>query len=161
MELYKLNEIYYNVFNRAIDTETGEILDDRLVEELELIKDAKELKVLNIACFIKSLLAESKGLKEEKKALETRARVCENKAAALKNYIQMNIREGEKIKDPRASLSWRKSTSVLIKCDIHDLPSIYQKIELSANKTEIKKSLQSGNDIAGCELHEKQNLQVK
>jgi hypothetical protein len=121
----------------------------------------KDEKVLNIACFIKSLLAEAEALKAEKKTLEQRARVANNKAESLKRYIQENIQEGEKFKDSRCAISWRSSTSVLVKTDPEMLPSEYQKITIEAKKADIKKALQAGQKIDGCELDEKENLQIK
>jgi len=59
-------------------------------------------------------------------------------------------------------LSLRKSESVVINCEVQELPKQYQKIEIKPiSKTEIKKDLKAGKKIKGVELQTNLNLQIK
>ena len=47
----------------CVDAETGEIIDDKALEELELARDNK---IENIACWIKNLKADAESYKKER-----------------------------------------------------------------------------------------------
>ena len=161
MRLYEINDLYEEAFSIAIDEETGEIKNNDFVNFLDEIDEEKEKKVLNIACFIKNIKAEASAIKAEKDKLAKRQKVCDNKAEHLKIYLQLNISEGEKYKDARAAISWRKSSSVFVNCDPETLPREYCKVRIEPHKELLKKILESGQEIEGVEIVTKNNLQVK
>ena len=161
LSLYELNDYYYEALEMAVDQDTGEVIDSSLFHFLNEIREEKESKVLNIACLIKSLKAESQAIKEEKDNLNKRQKALENKADRLKYYIEINLAAGEKYKNSRAAISWRKSTSVLINKDPDMLPVEFQKIKIEADKKLLKQSLEDGQEIEGVELVKKNNLQIK
>ena len=67
-----------------------------------------------------------------------------------------------KFETPKVKLSYRKSDSVEVS-DINLLPKEYvkEKVELSADKTALKKALKDGKEIKGVEIVTKLNMQVK
>ena len=67
-----------------------------------------------------------------------------------------------KFETPRVKLSYRKSDSVEVS-DMNSLPKEYvkEKVELSAEKTALKKALKDGKEIKGAEIVTKLNMQVK
>lgn len=151
--LYEISEEILN----CVDMETGEIIDTEKLRELQMEFDDK---VEGIALWIKNLLSDAAAIKEEKDKLAERQRVCENKAKSLKEYLSVFL-GGQKFKTPKVSISYRKSKSVDVK-DITVLPEEYLKYsEPTANKTEIKKAIESGIDVPGCEIVESQNMQIK
>jgi len=153
MNLYQINEEIMN----CLDEETGEIIDENKLEELQIAFDEK---VENIGCWIKNLLAEAEAIKQEKLKLADRQKAAENKATSLKNYLA-NALGGSKFNTPKVAISFRKSTSVAI-TSLIDIPNEYLKFkEPEVNKTELKKAILAGKEVKGAELIESQNIQIK
>lgn len=141
----------------CVDMETGEIIDE---EKLQMLQLEFEKKVEGIALWIKNLLAEAKMVKEEKDALATRQKSCENKAESLKKYLE-NALNGEKFKTSKVSISYRKSESVQVD-DIERLDDDYLKYTApTADKTKIKQALKQGIELEGVHLVENNNIQIK
>ena len=152
----RINEILENDF--YIDEETGEVFfffffDDLSVERTE--------KIENIALYIKNLKSEAEAIKSEVESLKSRADIKKKKAERLTDYLD-KILGGEKLETPKVALSYRKSTSVNIENE-EIIPDEFMtiKTEKKPNKVAIAKSLKNGEPVIGCELVEKQNLQIK
>ena len=142
----------------CVDFETGEIVDEEKLEALEM---EREKKIEGIILWRKDLLAESEAVKAEAKKLYDRARVCESKADQLKKYIEHAL-EGNKFKTERCSVSYRKSSGVVID-DIHMLPPEVWK-DLSEDwisKTKVKELIEAGNEVKGAHIEEKQSIIIK
>lgn len=153
MNLYEIN----NSILECVDEETGEIIDMERLEQLQLERDEK---IENIGCWIKNLLSDAEQLKAEADKLTARKRVAENKANSLKAYLQEFL-AGERFKSSKIAISYRKSESVDVP-DWRDIPEDYLKCkEPEPDKALIKKALKDGQEIAGCALVEKQNMQIK
>ena len=153
MNLYEINERILD----CVDPETGEVVDIRMLEELQMERDSK---IENIALWIKNLLSDAEELDREKKKLADRQRISENKAKSLKEYLSRFV-NGEKFKTPRVSISWRKSESVSVD-DISSVPDRFLKYSDPApDKTAIKKAIKSGEDVPGARLIEGKNIQIK
>lgn len=153
MNLYEIN----NSILECVDEETGEIIDMERLEQLQLERDEK---IESIGCWIKNLLSDAEQLKAEADKLTARKRVAENKANSLKIYLQEFL-AGEKFKSPKLAISYRKSESVDVP-DWRGVPEDYLKYkDPEPDKTLIKKALKDGQEIAGCALVEKQNMQIK
>jgi len=99
----------------------GDITDFPFESQYEKFKGMKSEKLLNLAAWFKSVKAEAEAYKAEMKVLNSRKKVAENKMEWLKNFIKTYLLDGEKIKDSRSSLSWRKSESIEIDEDKMDL----------------------------------------
>lgn len=141
----------------CVDFETGEIIDEEKLEALQL---EFEQKVEGIALWIKNLLAEAKMVKEEKDALATREKSCENKANSLKRYLETAL-GGEKFKTPKVSISYRKSESVQVD-DMDKLDDDYLKYAApTVDKTKVKQALKQGIKLDGVQLVENNNIQIK
>ena len=68
----------------CVDVETGEIIDEDMLNALTMERDAK---VENIALWIKNLKAEAEALKVEKDAFAKRQKTAENQMNSLKQYL--------------------------------------------------------------------------
>ena len=153
MNLYEIDNAILN----CVDEETGEIVQPEMLNDLEM---ARDIKVENIACWIKDCLAEAKALKEEKENLNARQKAAEKKAEDLKKYLA-NYLAGEKFKTARVSVSFRKSKQVIVQ-DVWKIPEDFRRYsEPTANKEMLKKALVNGEKIVGAKLVENINIQIK
>ena len=152
MNLYEIN----NAMQECIYLETGEI-DLELFEKLQLAKDEK---IENVALWIKNLSSDVEGMENEKKAFEERIKAAKNKIISLKSYLEMAL-NGEKFQTAKCSINFRKSKSVTV-LDISKLDKEYLKYaDPTADKTAIKKAIESGVTVAGARLDENLNVQIK
>jgi len=153
MNLYEINEEILN----CVDLETGEIVEADKLEELQI---AFDVKVENVGCWIKNLLAEASALKEEKEKLAKRQSTCKNKAESLKEYLG-NVLAGQKFKTSKVSISFRKTEAVSA-IDITKVEDDYLKYkEPELNKTKIKEAIKAGVNVLGAELITSNNIQIK
>ena len=152
MNLYEINK----AMQECINLETGEI-DLELFEKLQLEKDEK---IENIALWIKNLSSDIEGMENEKKAFEERIKASKNKIISLKAYLEMTL-NGEKFQTAKCSITFRKSKSVEV-TDILKLEKDYLKYaDPTADKTAIKKAIESGVTVIGASLVENLNVQIK
>lgn len=143
----------------CIDQETGEVID---IDRLNALEMEKDRKISNVACWIKDLKAEAEAIKAEKQALDKRQKAAENKAESLKGWLQ-SILQGEKFKDSRCAISYRRSERVDFADNFNfdTLPDSMKKVTIEPRKTEIKDYLKTGATIEGVELVESSNIQIR
>lgn len=152
----KLYEIDSEILN-CIDQETGEILDEERLSQLEMERDTK---IENVALWYRNLLSDAEQYKAEKQRFEQLERSSLAKAGNLKEWLTYAL-QGNKFKTTRVNISYRKSDSVKInnaalvpeKYLVYNDPTI--------NKTLVKKALKDGIAVTGAELEVKQNIQIK
>lgn len=144
-------------FKLDIDEETGEVLN---ADELDNLQMARDEKIEGICLWIKNLKADAAAYKAEKDSFAKKQKAAENKAEALRNYIQY-ILAGEKFKTNRVAISYRKSDQ--IECpDIAAVDDDYLRYkEPELDKAKIKKALKNGIEVKGCTLVERQNMQIR
>lgn len=138
----------------------GDITTFPLNDEIERLQGERITKCLKVGAWIKNLLAESTAYKNEAKSLSAKARVCDNKAESLKSFLSYALQPGEKYKDSRVTLGWRKSKRVIVDALIDDLPPEYVKTTRAADLTCLKTALKNGDHIEGVSLQEFNNLSV-
>ena len=121
-------------------------LKQKSLSYLEFIDDRES--------FIQRIDDEIKRLQQLKK---TNKNIVDRLKSGLLNAVQMF---GE-FTTGTHKIGTRKSTSVHVE-NVDELPNEYKtvKITTTANKTDIKKALQNGVEIAGCELVETKNLKT-
>lgn len=164
MNLYEIDKHYQEVLENgfSFDEETGEVLFD--TESLDTLQGEYNEKIDNIVCFIKDLEALNGAIKNEKKALDERIKMNDNKIERLKNYIigSLNQRQLKKFETSKNKLSFRKSESVnVLDESLIDKKFMKEKITYSVDKTSIKKALKNGEVVDGATLEVKENLQIK
>ena len=142
------------------DPETGELLTDP--ETLDALLMEKDEKVINIACFIKNLKAESSAIADEIKNMQARKKRNENTIDWLEGYLSQSL-NGEKFSSPKVAISYRKSTSV--QCDLEDVSSLPERFlrftAPSLDKTAVKEAIKNGETVEGCSLVEKVSMVIK
>ena len=143
----------------TVDQETGEVID---IDRLNALEMERDKKISNVACWIKDLKAEAEAIKAEKQALDKRQKAAENKAESLKEWLQ-NILQGEKFKDSRCAISYRRSERVDFADNFNfdTLPDSMKKVTIEPKKTEIKEFLKAGGEIDGVRVEESTSMQIR
>ena len=143
----------------CIDQETGEIID---IDRLNALEMERDRKISNVACWIKDLKAEAEAIKAEKQALDKRQKAAENKAESLKTWLS-GILQGEKFKDSRCAISYRKSERVDFADNFNfdTLPDYMKKVTVEPRKSEIKEFLKAGGEIDGVRIEENTSMTIK
>lgn len=167
MKLYEIAEAY-NRFMQAV--EDGDVPEECIEDTLEAIQGELEDKVDNIACLIKSLVAETEAMKAEKKNLEARMKAKVKLAERLKAYVAETMRGSgiNKIETVRNKLSFRKSRSLFIENEgdfirraMVENKSFLRYYEPEIDKEAVKDYLAMGKVVPGAEMRENYNLQIK
>ena len=142
----------------CVDAETGEIIDEARLEALEIERDEK---IEAIILWRKDLIAEAEAVKAEAQNLSKRAKSCESKAEQLKKYVEHAL-DGAKFKTERCSVSYRKSTSIVID-DPYLLSDKYfkQVDEKWFSKEKIKAAIDKGEEVIGAHQEERQSIIIK
>jgi len=155
MKLYEIDQAIMN----CIDPESGEVLDEQALEELQMEKNEK---IENVGLWIKNLIALDDAIENEIKALEDRLKPINNKIESLKTFMQIAL-NGENFQTGKIAISWRKSESISVSEDAH-IPDMYLTVVpelIKPNKTLLKKAIKEGLEIDGVELVLKNNIQIK
>ena len=156
MNLY---DIEYEITN-CVDSETGEIIDEKRLDALQM---ERREKIENILLWIENLKSEAGAIREEEKKLADRRQSDEKKAESLTQYVQ-NVLNGEKFNTSRVVVSYRKSEAVIV----DDLQLMRETCDEylkykdpEPDKAKIKAALKDGITVPGCHLEERQNITIK
>lgn len=133
---------------------------DAAWDELAALQMAFNDKLGGIGRLLKNLEAESDAIKAEATKLTERRWALQTRIDGLKNYVT-RILDGQRWSDSAIAFSFRRSEAV--KVDENKLqPKWYrEKLVREVDKEAIKIALKNGQQIAGAELEERLNLQVK
>lgn len=155
MNIYEIEQAIMDL----VDPETGEITD---FDALDALSMARDEKIENVALWIKNLVAESKAIREEEKALAERRRAAETKADSLQRYLDRML-DGNKFSTPKVAINYRKSKAVEIADEDTFIKAGAYLIlqEPKIDKKAISEALKNGTVIAGAELVERNNIQIK
>lgn len=166
MNLYEINKSIEDLIERMfveVDPDTGEV-DPAIIDEIEKLNIARDEKLDNIGCYIKSLDAEVNAIKYEVDVLKDRMDSKKKQIERLKEYVSSDLlNHGETKKEsPRVVFSFRRSEQVNI-LDEDKIPSYLktEKVEWTPDKRAIKELIKKGENVPGAELLEKQNIQIK
>lgn len=157
--LYELKDIFAELQAMELD-------DDTFQDTLDSIDFQSDLEN-NIEYFVKlyrNSLADAESFKKEKKFFEAKQKESEAKAEKFKETIKnaMQLSQKDTVDAGEFKVSFRKSKQVRI-VDETKIPLEYmiEKHEYKPDKNELKKLLKLGVDVAGVELVENRNLQVR
>jgi len=123
-------------------------LPDYITTYLDNLEGEYEEKAVNIACVIKDLVSFSNNIAIEQRRLKKLKSQTENEVERIKDYLSSFMTPGDKIKTAEATISWRRSTSVVLSVDDKDLPEEFQKITIEASKSAIKDAIKNGDDVS-------------
>lgn len=180
MKLYELSqaqetyraELEYRIAQMT-DAETGEFTateeDMARLAELSEAATLAEVdlddKAETIALFTLDLDAEAKAIKEQEQKLAKRRKTLENKSEWLKAYLASNI-TGRKIRTPRVTIGWRKSTAVETDDDflVWAMSNDDQYLRFKSpevDKTALKEALKAGVEVPHAALVERETMTIK
>ena len=141
----------------CVDTETGEILDEEKLRNLQM---EKKEKIASMARWVKDLRVESEALKEEIARLTARKKSAENKQERLKAII-MDELGGKKFKDETVSIYCGSSQSVSID-DNTKVPVQYLKYaEPQVDRKGLLHDLKLGVELDGIHIVESRHLVIR
>ena len=154
MNLYEIDKAIL----ACIDPETGELLDEDALEDLQM---ERTQKIKNVALWLKNLNASAAAYKAERDAFDERMKQAQKKAESLKRYLA-NALGGEKFVTDECAVSFRKSTAINV-LDEAAIPAAYmaEKVTRSPDKTAIKAAIKGGEDVPGVALVENLSVQIK
>jgi len=160
MKLYEIDKGILECF----DLETGEILDEEKLEELQL---EREKKIENVGLFIKNLEAEKAAVKAEKDAFTKREKSIDRKIEGLKGWLKYALGADDQTEKPpkfttaKVVISFRKSESVEVDDSILPKKWFRRKVEYTPDKTMIKEALNNGKKIKGAFIKKNLNVNIK
>ncbi len=152
MTLYEINQQILSL----IDEETGEITD---FEQLDKLQIERDIKLENIALWIKNLKAEEEALAAEQKSFAERREAAANKRKRLEEYLASAL-NGNPFITTKVKCTFRKSQAVVID-EADQLSAEYTKTTVEPDKTAIKQAIKEGKEVAGARLVDRLNLQIK
>lgn len=169
MKLYEINsqiQALWDHADEAFDAEAGPEHLDKIEQMLKQAEISLAEKAVAIACLIKGIEADAEAIAEEELTLRNRRKILERQSEWLRAYLAGNLSPGEKIKDARVVISWRKSQSVQLLVDPQHLPQNFrrEKVIVEADKIAIKDAFEAGNasTLSGlAEVITKNTIQIK
>src|SRR3990172_6443206 len=118
MRLFEIQDEIEVLLAEGSDPETGEIAQQTL-EALAVLEGARERKILDLACYVRGEVSEAEAVAEQAKRLQERAQRHQRRADRLARFLEERILgRGEKLRDERVEVSWRKSSAVVIEDEL-------------------------------------------
>ena len=141
----------------CIDMETGEIIAP---EKLEALKMDKREKLRNIAFVALNAAADAKAYEEQEKKFAARKKAAKATFAWAKETLAREL-AGQKMKEPEFTVSYRKSEAVEI-ADLNSVPDEFLVPQPpKVDKAGLKEAIKGGAVIAGAQIVERHNIQIK
>ena len=152
--LYEIDEEFYTCF----DEETGELLDEEKLNDLQMERDAK---IEGVGLAVKNLEAYIVACEAEKETFDKNIARAKKQIKGYKHWLA-DATKGQKFSTPRLTISSRPSESVNI-LDEKLIPAVYIKWKSAStvDKVKIKQAIKAGFQVDGAELVQNRNVQVK
>lgn len=166
MKLYELTseiEKCENSLDKWAEENGGDVTDFPYQSYYEDLEGERNSKLLNLGAWAKSLKAEIDAYQVEAVVIAHKKTVAKNKLEWIRNFLTSYLTKGEKLKDARVTLSWRKSTPLEIDevLDVNTLPPLFKNIVVTPDKKQLKAAIEGGKKFEHIRLKEKENLQIK
>jgi hypothetical protein len=159
--LYVIEKQYLDIINQVQEME-GELTSE-LESALEITKNELEVKSIAYVEVIKAKESFNTRIEEEIKRLQAMKKSNDKLVDRLKNNLLNAVNLFGNFEAGFLKFSTRKSTSVVVTIEANDLPKEFKTIKVTEapDKTAIKKAIEQGQEIEGCILVTKLNLQIK
>jgi hypothetical protein len=169
VKLYEINSQIEQLWQHADEAFDAEASPEHLDQLERLLKQSEVSlaeKAVAIACLIKGIEAEAEAIAEQELILRNRRKTSERQSEWLRAYLAGNLTPGDKIKDARVVISWRKSQSVQLLVAVENLPQNFrrEKLVIEADKLAIKDAFDAGtaDSLSGlAEVVTKNTIQIK
>lgn len=162
-QLFDIDSRLAALIEESTDPETGECnLDYDALMALEMERDAL---LEGLAHTYKNSMAFAASCAEEIKSIESKQAVAEQNAAEAKECLFRAL-NGEPMKTPTVSITWRRSKSTKIDDAVffaNEANRAYwkEKVTTTADNAAVKAAIEAGEKIAGAEIVENLNMTVK
>lgn len=157
---YFIDQRIEEALEESIDPETGEIIDEKKLDEIIALQKEKQDAVEQIGLYYKDIKAAAEAVKAEKDKLAQHQKALEHRADSIKEYLGRAL-AGQKFKTPRLSVGYRTSETTEIE-DISKIPDEYLVwAKPTANKTKIKEALGRGEQVPGAYIKAHNNVIIK
>lgn len=161
MHLYEINQ----AIMALCDPETGEILDWEAFDALQMERD---IKIENVACWYKNLLAEAAAIRQEELNLAKRRQALESLAETRKRYLSEAL-GGQKFETARCAITFRKTTKVALQdegavidwAQRSSRDDVLKYTAPTVSKEKLAKVLKEGTEIPGAALEIGYSMTVK
>lgn len=157
--IFKISDEFLTLIAQAEEAEG--VLTEELEQALLIKEDDLLQKTSNYVGVIKTKEGSIEMIDKEIKRLQAIKKREENTLKWLKNNLEFAVKTFGEINTGNDVLKLRKSSAVEVD-DVNALPKEYKKIKVTetADKTAIKKAIQSGENIEGCRIIQNENLKI-
>lgn len=150
MTIFEIDSRIKEILNPQIDPETGEILGEIDISELEKLQMDRQTKVVNCLLAYKNMSAEADAIEAEAKKLVERAKKIRSRANGAYNYADYCL-NGDEVNDPRVSAKYSTSQTTEVSLDFIEWarvarPDLIRQKPMpdpEPNKVEITKALKN------------------
>jgi uncharacterized coiled-coil protein SlyX len=162
--LYQIANEYQEAATRLAELDLPE---EVVRDTLEGLSGDLEAKSTNVAAFVRNLEAMAEKMKEAENEIAQRRAAIEKRTERVRQYLKENMeRTGiTKIECPYFALTIQKNPPGVKVIDAGAVPDAYMRIPPvpapEPDKSKIKKALQEGVDVPGCELTQGTRLAIK
>lgn len=159
--LYKIENEYLDLISQ-IEQAEGELTAE-LEEALTINKSELEVKSIAYHEVIKQRESLNMRIDEEIKRLQAIKKANDSLVSKLKNNLLNAVNLFGDFQAGFLKFSVRRSKQVIVGCDVNELHKSFKvvKVTETADKTAIKKAIESGEEVEGCYIQENLNLQIK
>ena len=159
--LYEIENNYLELIEQVIEND-GELTPE-MEQALEISKQDLEVKSIAYVQVIKTTEAYISGIDAEIKRLQALKKQNESLVDRLKSNLLNAVNVFGAFTSGFHKFGTRKSTSVNVTIEANDLPKEFKTVKVTEapDKVAIKKALESGEVIEGCELVTNYNLTIK
>ena len=163
MTIYEIDKSIEELIASSIDPDTGELtLNEDALEQLKMERD---IKVENLALYIKNEQAFSNALQEEQENLKKRKEVVDRRIARLKNYLTL-VCEEKKFQTAKVACKFTESIRTDVSPEFIDWAREHRpdlapaRVTYQADKKAIRKAIEAGDVIEFAELVPARNVTV-
>lgn len=140
----------------------GEITQEGFAEALEKLEESKVAKCSNAIKYLNMLSETIEGAKAEKKRIDGYVKALENRRKGIEQAFIYALKQmGDKeVLTNVGLMKIKKNPPAVVIDDIAKIPTQYQKqkIEVTIDKTAIKKAIQSGEKVDGAHIEQGEKL---
>lgn len=135
-------------------------------DTLEAVIGQFEVKAQSVIGYIKNQETTEEMLEEHIRQMTEKLKVIKARNQSLKDYLERNMLAAGikeiKADDGTFKASFRKSKAVDV-FDEAQIPAEFmrERVTVVPDKTAIRKAIESGQEVAGAKIEERQNLQIK
>jgi predicted transcriptional regulator len=157
--IYDINKAFQSIVDMVAD---GELTQEDFQQALAELEQSKVEKCGNAICYLNMLKHGIEDMKAEEKRIATMRKSLESRAKNLENafaYVLNNMGDKEVI-TRYGVMKVRKNPPSVVIDDLSKVPTKFQhqKIEVTLDKTAIKKAIQSGEKVDGARLESSERL---